>query len=116
MYSLRLMFPTLKISFDPAGESKNDPCMMEIECAKGVIYPHSNTHLALECKTYTAKQILNLVPNTIVHQQGDSEWTILFSLEDFGKVTEVVKPRKRRMLSEQRKAQAIERLRKWQYK
>ncbi len=115
MYNLKQMFPKLRVTFDASIEIRNDPCMMEIICAKGIIYPHSDELLALECKTYTAKQIL-LIPGTRIWQQGDSEWTILFRLDLFEKIAEIVKPRKKRVMSETRRAQAIERLRKYQYK
>lgn len=116
MYNLKEMFPTLRVSFEPSVEIRGDPCMMEIVCRKGIIYLHSESHLALECKTYTAKEILSKVKNIRTHQQGDSEWTLLFLIEDFGKIAEVVKPRKKRILTDLQKTQAIERLKKWQYK
>lgn len=110
MINLKQMFPTLRVTFEESLEKRGDPWMMEIRCQKGIIYPHSSELLALECKTYTAKQVLK-INNIIVHQQGDSEWTLLFQLKDFDKVANIVKPRKRRILN----ISELERLKKWQF-
>lgn len=103
---LDIMFPQYKITYDLG--------IMQIPCRKGVIYMHSDTLFALECKTFTAR-LLSRESGVRVWQEGDSEWTLHFGLDLFEKIADVVQPRKRRVLSESQKAAAIERLKKYQF-
>ncbi len=131
MFNLKEMFPQFKITYDPVCTDKRDPSMMQIPCRKGLIYMHGERIFALECKTYTARQLVEMFPDKIVRhhvsgverkvsgvrvwQEGDSEWTLLFGYDLFEHVADVVRPRKRRILSEQQKAAQIERLKKYQF-
>jgi hypothetical protein len=130
MYNLEELFPRYKITYDLG--------VMQIPCQKGIIYMHDHNTFALECKTYTARLIMALNSNPVdsshndsspvglsvmnqgsgvrVHQEGDSEWTLLFGLDMFDKIADIVQPRKRKILSEEQKAAAIERLKKYQFK
>lgn len=95
-----------KITYDLG--MRHDPWMMQIPCKKGIIYSHGRDTLGLECKTHTARQVL-LISGIKIHQQGDSEWTLLFSIEQFEQVAAIVEPKKRRKLSDSQK----ERLKKY---
>jgi len=112
--NLKELFPQYKITFDPAATGRNDPHMMQIPCVKGIIYPHAEGILALECKTYTARCLRQLSGVTI-HQEGDSEWTLLFPIGLFDQVAAIVQPKKRRFLTPAQRAAAVERLRKYQF-
>jgi hypothetical protein len=101
-----------QIGHDPAAKTaseKADPWMMTLPCENGVIYPHGANRLAVECKTKTANKLM-AIPTITVHQHGDTEWTLLFDLEMADLVFGIVKPRKRRRLSEEQKAANAERL------
>jgi hypothetical protein len=97
---------------DPAAKTpseKADPWMMTLPCQNGDIYPHGADRLAVECKTKTAHKLMAMSGIT-VHQQGDTEWTLLFDVAMFDAVAAIVKPRRRRRLSEEQKAANVERL------
>ena len=112
-----------RISHDEAAgtwKERQDPWMQTILCARGVIiYPHGDNVLAVECDYHggIARRIA-AIPGVRVHQQGgnldprsfDGETTFLFDVSLFGQVAEIVKPRRKRRLSEEQKAAAVERL------
>ena len=98
-----------RITFDPAYSPRNvpraklDPWMMQIRCAgRGVIiYPHSGTILAIEVDrrpSIAAK--LAAMEGVKLRQDGDTEKTFLFDARLFDQVAQVVKPRKRRLLTD----------------
>jgi hypothetical protein len=79
--------------------------MMQIPC-KGrglVIYPHGEGLLAAQCdhRPFIAKRLDALGLRRI--QDGDHETTFIFPVERFEEVAAVVKPRKRRVMSQERK-------------
>lgn len=107
-----------RIGYDPAAATRvarMDPWMQTMPCQNGVIYPYGVNRLAVECKTATARRLTGL-PNIIVHQQGDTDWTLLFDLAMFEAVAKIVKPRKRRRLSKEQKAANVEKLKVFQFK
>ena len=69
----------------------------------------------MECKGVTAKKLLTF-PGITVHQQGNTDWTLLFDLALADQVFAIVKPRKRRKLSEEQKAANAERLKDHRFK
>jgi hypothetical protein len=94
-----------RIGHDPAAETyaeKDDPSMQTLLCQNGIIYTHGANRLAVECKTATAKRLAAL-PGVTRHQQGDTEWTLLFNLAAFDAVAAIVKPRKRRKWSDDKR-------------
>jgi hypothetical protein len=105
--NLRALFgDRYRIGYDPAAETaaeRNDPWMMTLPCQNGVIYPHGANRLAVECKTQPAHKLM-AIPAITVQQQGDAQWTLIFDLEMADLVFGIVKPRKRRKLSEVQKA------------
>jgi hypothetical protein len=116
--NLRALFgDRFQIGHDPAAETaaeRNDPWMMMLPCENGVIYPHGANRLAVECKTKTAHKLMAISAIT-VQQHGDTECTLLFNLAMADQVFGIVKPRKRRKLSEEQKAANVERLKDHQF-
>lgn len=103
-------------SYDPKGKHRDnlDPWYARIPCRRGIfIYPHGGNRLGVVCDYHPGllKQLLAL-PRIEIHQQGDQEATLLFDLGEFDAVAQIVKPRKRRRLSEVQKQACKERLAK----
>jgi hypothetical protein len=99
-----------RLTYDPAAATwgeRLDPWMHQIPCLNGVIYCHGDGKLGVECLGQTAKKLL-AIEGTKLHQQGSTEWTVVFPLELFEQVALIVKPRKRRTLSPERKAKLME--------
>ncbi len=71
-----------------------------------VIYPHGGDLLAVEVegRRVTANRLRKLV-STTTYQEGDSFLAVTFHAADFDEVATIVKPRRRRQVSE------VERLR-----
>ena len=97
-----------QITFDEAAEGhsdRKDPWLMQILCQGRdlVIYPHGEGLLAVQCDRhpFVAKQLVALGLRLI--QDGDHEKTFVFPIELFEKVAAIVKPRKRRVLTEQQR-------------
>ena len=69
-----------------------------------VIYPHGDGLLAVQCdcRPFVAKQLLALGLRLI--QDGDHEKTFVFLLVQFEEVAAIVQPRRRRVISDERKA------------
>src|SRR5262249_32920072 len=98
-----------RITFDEAYNPRNvprvklDPWMMQIPCqGRGVtIYPHGGTTLAVEVDrrpSIAAK--LAALEGLKLHQDGDTEMTLLFDVGLFEKVAEIVRPKRRKMLTD----------------
>ncbi len=78
-----------------------DPWLMIIPCKYGHICPWTETELAA-C-TDRPGNIPNRIANikgTKVHQYGDDGSNILFPLDVFDQVAEIMQPRKRRQISD----------------
>lgn len=112
--NLQKMFPAYRITYDESYDVKGtrkatrDPWYMQIPCAKGItIYPHSDTMLAVEVndRNVLAKRI-QAVHEIVTHQDGHREKTFLFPPSTFDRIAAIVKPKKRRVVSEEQ----IERL------
>ena len=112
-----------RIEFDPAYNSRNvpgdklDPWYMLIPCRRGTIYPHGDDLLAVDVdyRPITAKRVAALDGVTL-HQDGDWEKTFLFHVDLFDEVAKLVKPRRRRRLTEQQRRDGVARLRKHQFR
>lgn len=116
--NLRERFGKLyRISHDEAAESRNDPWTYTLSCERGTIYPHGGDLLAVEVdgRPITAKKVAAL-PGVVLHQDGDHEKTFLFHVDLFEQVAELVKPRKRRHLTDEQRAAAAVRLAEHQFK
>ena len=80
--------------------------MMQIPCqGRGVtIYPRGGDMLAVEVDRrpgIVAK--LNAIEGLRLHQDGDTETTFLFHVGLFEQVAEVVRPRRKRQVNDQRR-------------
>jgi hypothetical protein len=109
-----------KIGFDEAAVTwgeRADPWMQTLLCQKGVIYPQGGEILAVEIdgRPITAK-LVAAISGVTLWQDGDHEKTFLLPVDLFDQVAEVVKPRKRRRLSEEQKTRCVERLAKYRPK
>ncbi|NQT16723.1 MAG: hypothetical protein HQ582_28455 [Planctomycetes bacterium] len=92
-----------------------DPWLMILLCHHGHICPWGGTQLAA-C-TRRPGQIVNRLKAlqfTTAAQDGDDGANILFDVEHFDRVAEIMRPRRRRRMSEERRREAAERLRKYQ--
>jgi hypothetical protein len=104
-----------RISNDSAAitpSERKNPWMMTIPCRRGaVIYPHGGNLLAVELdyRPHMAKRLAS-IPGVRLHQDGDHERTLLFPVELFLQVAALVKPRRKRRLSPQQKAENARRL------
>jgi hypothetical protein len=88
-----------------------DPWYMEILCQHGIIGPWDETHL-MAC-TRTAGPVckaLKALPFVRVHQDGTDGGNLVFPVAKFDEVAALMKPRKRRHLSDEAKAKAIQNL------
>jgi hypothetical protein len=81
-----------------------DPWLSKIVCQHGHIYPHGGEFLgaATNHRGKIAKTLKNL-PCITVTQDGNDGINATFHVDDFGKVAKVMKPRLRRVLSEDHK-------------
>jgi hypothetical protein len=108
-----------RIGHDPAAFTwveKTDPWMMTIPCRFGTIYPQGGEMLAIEIDnhTITANKVA-AIPGVAPHQNGDFERAYLFHMDLFGEVAKIVRPWRKRQLSEQQKHEATQRLQKYRF-
>jgi len=100
-----------RVTFDPAYDHRHvprdrlDPWMLQLPCARGVIYPHGGELLAAEVdyRAPTFKALL-AIPGVKLHQDGDHEKTLVFHVDLSPQVAAILKPRRRRVLTDERKA------------
>ena len=111
-----------RISFDPAYDPKHrpreklDPWYMVIPCERGEIYPQGGDVLVVEVEGRPrTRQRLASLDCTTVHQDGDDFAAFRFHVDDFDAIAEIMRPRKRRRLSEEQRRKNAERLREHQY-
>jgi hypothetical protein len=115
-----------KVTYDPAYDrpndpDKRDPWMMQLPCERGTLYPHGGNLLAVEVDNHapTARKVAAL-PDVHVHQGDDGKpagdprkgWggdmTFVFPLALFERVAALLRPRRRRRLSEEQKVRLAE--------
>ena len=91
-----------------------DPWLMIIPCQHGHICPWGDSLLAA-CTNFAgriAKRVRGL-PFVTVAQDGDDGINATFDVKHFDEVAEIMKPRRRRRLSEAQKQQCVDQLRKY---
>jgi len=96
-----------RVTFDAAYSPKHVPrdkldvWSMQMPCQRGVVYPHGGGLLAVEVegRRVTANRLRQLNCTT-TYQEGDNFLTVTFDAADFDEVAAVVKPRRRRQVSE----------------
>jgi hypothetical protein len=76
-----------------------------------MIYPFKGSRLAVEVdgRPGLVKK-LAAIPGVALWQNGDGEATLLFDVDDFRQVAEVVRPHRRRRLSPEGRAELARRL------
>lgn len=95
---------------EPGG--KKDPWYQVIPCRNGQIYPFSDKLLAIHVKGYAARRKLADIAGLIQHNwSDDGEAIFLFPIPLFGRVAEIIKPKRRRRLGEDQRRAASDRLR-----
>jgi hypothetical protein len=74
--------------------------MMLILCQRGDIYPYGGDLLAVDVdgRPVTARRLAELGLRLV--QDGDNEKTFVFPAEQFAQVAKIVKPRRRRQVSD----------------
>ena len=99
-----------RVRYEPAYEAEygrgarlEDPCLMIIPCRYGHVYPFGGTNLAASVDGHpNVAGVLRRLPCCRVHQDGDfGELTVVFDVGDFPKVAAILKPRRRRVLSQE---------------
>src|SRR5262245_45891867 len=106
-----------RIGWDPADASGHrDPWLMTVPCRFGTVYPHGGDRLAVEGdghKNVVAR--LRRLAGVRLHQGGDREFTFVFHGSLFLAVAALVRPRKRRRMTEEQRLRAAERLGPWRF-
>jgi len=92
---------------EPGG--KKDPWYQVIPCRNGQIYPYSDKLLAVHVNGYAARRRLADIAGLSQHNwSDDGEAIFIFPLDLFEKVAEIVKPRRKRKLSESHRKALLE--------
>jgi hypothetical protein len=95
---------------------REDRWLMIMLCQNGHICPWGGSTLAAcTSKAGSIAKRLKALPFTSVAQEGDDGANVLFDIEHFAEVAKIIKPRRRKQLSEEQKQQLTERLRKYQF-
>ena len=95
-----------------ADSTHRSPWEMQLLCKYGLIYPWGGTRLAVQIDFHPniARQVARL-PGVELVQDGDDEKTFRFDVSSFDAVAELVKPRRKRVFTDEQKAELVERLR-----
>jgi hypothetical protein len=93
-----------------------DPWYMEIPCQNGTIGPWDEGHLVACTRTAgPVVQRLKALPFVQVHQDGTDGVNVVFPVDRFEEVAEILKPRRRRVLSPEARQAAAERLASYRF-
>jgi hypothetical protein len=94
-----------------------EPWLVVIPCQFGHIYPQGGELLAASTnhRGPVANRLASLPCSALV-QDGDDGVNVVFHVDDFAAVARVMKPKRRRALSPEKRAQQVERLREYQFK
>jgi hypothetical protein len=95
------------------GARRRDPWLTIIPCRFGHLYPFGGGLLATSVDGYPkVAGRLRKLPGCRVHQDGDrGELTVVFDVEHFAHVAQIMRPRRRPRLSPERRAELAERMR-----
>jgi hypothetical protein len=106
--NLHRKFPKLKHTWDPARrKGDRDPWMMIIPCRYGDIGPFGGDFLMWESEDRNFGVFQNLLRAGFDgHNEGDDYRSVVFHIRDWARVAKIVKPRTKRTLSPERRAQA----------
>ena len=93
-----------------------DPWLMVILCQHGEIYPYGDDLLVASTKKAgSIARTLKALPYVSLYREGFCGSDLIFPLDQFEAVAAIMKPRKRRRLSEAARRRAADRLRKYQF-
>src|SRR6476660_4953227 len=98
------------------GGRLKDPWLRMIPCRHGIIYPNGGDYLG--ASTTLRGPIagrLAALPCVRVSQDGDDGVNAIFHVDDFETVAAVMKPKRRRRLTTDQRAERVERLRNYQF-
>jgi hypothetical protein len=98
--NLRERFPKYQIEYDPAHKRGDDPWMQVIPCHYGHIYPQGGELLAVATNGRKVGLKLAKLPGVTVLQDGDDGMNIAFPITALPKVAAIMKPRRRRKVTE----------------
>jgi hypothetical protein len=99
----------------PEFRAAEAPWLMMVPCQHGEICPWGDENLAAcTSKAGSVAKRLKALPYTTVAQDGDDGANVVFPVGHFDEVVAIMKPRRRRRLSEGQRAAAAEHLRKYQ--
>lgn len=99
-------FPAYRItmSADHVAGTSRDPWAFEIPCRRfrARIYPHGGERLQAWITSGTVRRALNelAAAGAAPWQVGTGEATVVFDVVDFARVAEVLRPKRKRVLSE----------------
>jgi hypothetical protein len=101
-----------RVGWDPARKAPDmDPWLMVMACERGEIYPHGGDLLVAEvdgrCRTRLRLRQLDCVT---VKQDGDDFLAVTFHVRDFAEIAKILKPRRRRQLTEAQKQALVDRV------
>ncbi|MFN8626030.1 MAG: hypothetical protein U0587_08630 [Candidatus Binatia bacterium] len=103
-----------RIGWEADGKTKSQwaredwPWLMEIRCRYGAVSPFGGILLAMTDKPRIGAQLRRLP--CVLHAQGDLEVLIRFHVDHIEQVLALLKPYRRRQVSEEQKRQQAERL------
>lgn len=108
-----------KVDLEEPAVSFADPWYHIIPCEHGHIYVHGHDYLGFASKSPIAGKRsvaarVAALPFTQVVQDGCDGANIIFDVRYFDLVATIVKPRRRRRLSDEQRAAAVDRLRPYQ--
>jgi hypothetical protein len=93
-----------------------DPWNAIVLCQHGHIYPHGELLLGAATNNRGQKaNSLAALPCVRVVQDGDDGINVVFDASDFAKVAAIMKPRRKRQLTPEQKAERVARLQKYQF-
>jgi len=103
-------------SAERRGRRYHDPWLAILHCRHGHIYPHGGDLLGAATAHHSriARQLIALRCCRLI-QDGDDGVNVVFHIDDFCQVAEIMKPRRRRRLTAEQRADQAERLRKYQF-
>lgn len=88
---------------------KDDPWLQIIPCDFGHIYPHGGTTLAASInKRGPTMRTLVAMPCCRLWQDADDGATVLFDVADFKAVAKIMRPKRRRQVSDEERARLAE--------
>lgn len=109
-----------RIGHDESAEHErggfNDPWLLTIPARFGDFFPWGGDRIGLATSNRgpTARAISRL-PFVRIEQDAEDGITVSFPVEHFSEVAQLAKPRRKRVLSPEQKAAAVERLAKFQF-